>query len=279
MKRSGIHHPKLWLFGSWGVAAALLIATLTISDQTRATDERQLVVYCSAVLRPAIRVLAERYQNVHGVAIETRYGGSGALLAGLELAGDGDLFIAADQGYLNAAASRGLIQHSQQIGSMSLVIAVKRDNPKQINSLEELLRDDVRLGLANPKTAAAGEAARSLLKGKSLWELVSKHARVLKPSVTEVANDVVLGTLDAAIVWDATVAQLDRLTAIKLRGSESPSVQGRVAIGLLTTASNAEDAKQFAHYLASPSLGLPVFARFGISVNANTTPPLIDAQR
>jgi len=45
-------------------------------------------------------------------------------------------------------------------------------------------------------------------------EAVNKHTTVFKPTVNDLANDVKIGTVDAAIVWDATVKQYAEMVAV-----------------------------------------------------------------
>src|SRR5439155_24318026 len=71
-----------------------------------------------------------------------------------------------------------------------------------------------------------------------------------------------LGTIDAGIVWDATVAQcegdLERITLPELK-----DVRGDVCVGVLHSCDRPASALHFARYLAARDKGLRIFADKG----------------
>ena len=98
---------------------------------------------------------------------------------------------------------------------MRPVIITAAGNPKKIGVLNDLLRSDVRVALANPDQAAIGRTLRTLLQKTGQWSEFEKHAAVLKPTVNDLANDVKVGSVDAAIVWDATARQYPSLVIVQ----------------------------------------------------------------
>src|SRR5207302_8662408 len=94
------------------------------------------------------------------------------------------------------------------------VIAVHKGNPKNIHALADLLREDVKLALANPEAASISRVSRKALG--DTWEKLAAHVTVMKPTVTEIASDITLGTVDAGILWDATVPQFQETQAIEV---------------------------------------------------------------
>jgi ABC-type molybdate transport system substrate-binding protein len=135
---------------------------------------------------------------------------------------------------------------------MKAVIAVQTGNPKNIKTLADLLRKDVRLSLGNPKAASIGKQSKTLLQQSGLWEEVKREVEdrgVFKPTVPEVANDVKIGAVDAAIVWDATVQQYPELEAIEI--PEWDHANKVITIGVLKSSSKATLALRFARFLNS----------------------------
>jgi ABC-type molybdate transport system substrate-binding protein len=147
---------------------------------------------------------------------------------------------------------------------MRMVVAVRRGNPKNLRSVADLRRQDVALALANPEAAAAGKVAREILLATGDWPALANHARVFKPTVTDAANDVKLGAVDAALVWDATLALYPDLEGLVLapidRGTQ------RVAVGVLSGSAQPAAALHFARYLTARDRGLPEFQRAGYRV-------------
>lgn len=228
------------------------------------SDSSELFVYCAAGLRQPAEAIAADYQDETGVRVVLQFSGSNTLLSQIEIGRTGDLFLSADESYLNLGRDKQLVQEVLPIAKMSAVLVVSQDNPKHIVSLADLLRPDVRLALANPEQAAIGRATREVLSRAGHWDVLRRRVEqngVFKPTVGEVANDVKLGSVDAGIVWDAVAAQYTELKVICL--DELASGTATIAVGVLSCSKAPSEALQFARYLAGRNRGLVVFDRLG----------------
>jgi len=83
----------------------------------------------------------------------------------------------------------------------------------------------------------------------------------MKPTVGELAGDLVLGTLDAALIWDATAAQYEGIEAVHVPALDADPRE--VTIGVLTASERPTAALRLARYLASRDMGAPVFESQG----------------
>jgi molybdate transport system substrate-binding protein len=102
---------------------------------------------------------------------------------------------------------------------------------------------------------------RDRLGRAGTWERLAARAVVFKPTVGEVANDLRLGTADAAFVWDATVAQTPGLEEVKV--PELAGAEALVAVAVLRSSRQPEAARAFARYLMDPDHGGAEFRRRG----------------
>jgi molybdenum ABC transporter molybdate-binding protein len=205
-----------------------------------------LVVFCAAGIRVPVEAAAQEYEKAQGVLVQLQYGGSQTLLANIEIARKGDLYIPADDAYLRAAREKGLGAESVALARMTPVLAVRKGNPKGIRSLDDLGRGGVKLVQANPEAAAVGKLVREDLEKSGRWAAVKQGTTAFKPTVNEVANDLKLGLADAGFVWDATVEQYPELEAVAAFGrpAQMPAV-------VLTTAADPAAALRFARFLAA----------------------------
>ena len=232
-----------------GLTALLLIRSYE-GDQGDAGQK--LMMYCAAGVKPPVLKAAKEFEKLYGVKIELQYGGSGTLLNNLQVAKQGDLYLAADASFLDIAREKGLVKESLPLAEMKPVIAVQKGNPKGIKSLSDLLRKDVRLSLGNPEAASIGKLAKHLLSQAGVWEDVKKQVEdrgVFKPTVPEVANDIKIGAVDAGIIWDATTNQYDSLDSIEI--PEFDLAQKMITIGVLNSSQKETLALRFARYLNS----------------------------
>jgi len=252
-----------------GAILLLLLAVLVYclpsqSGPTGAGDADELFMYCAAGLRLPIEEIAEQYEQQYGVRIRLQYGGSNVLLSQCEATGSGDLYLSADISYLELGREKGLVREVLAAATMRPVIAVPEGNPRDITSIDDLIKQGLRLSLANPDQAAIGGLTREQLGKSGQWsalaELVNQRG-VMKPTVSDVANDVKLAMVDAGIVWDAVASQypsLDQVVDPQL--SEAAT---HVSVGVLNSAKNPTAALRFARYLTARDQGLPILKRHG----------------
>ncbi len=245
------------------VAFAALIGLLSWNpaESPRSEAKAALTVYCAAGLKPAVEPVAQEYERIFGVPIQVQYGGSGTLLSNLRVAGRGDLFIAADDSYMQLARSNGLVAEIIPLVHMVPVLAVRRGNPKNLHGLADLLQPGVTLVMANPEVAAIGKVVRDLLQKSGEWPALVRQIKVLKPTVNDVANDLKLGAADAGIVWDATARQYPELEGIGLESFAA--VENTVPVGVLKWCPQPRSALRFARYLGARDRGLRQFERTG----------------
>jgi molybdenum ABC transporter molybdate-binding protein len=229
-----------------------------------ARDEQSsqpLVVYCAAGLRAPVEAVAKEYEAAYGVPIQLQYGGSQTLLANVEVSRRGDLYIPADDSYIQAARSKQLIDETIPLARMTPVAVVRQGNPKNLRTLDDLLRPDVRVAQGNPDATAIGSVTREALRTSGRWEALSSHTAVFKMTVNDVANDVQVGAADAGIVWDSTVRQTPGVEAVPL--TELAGAQGHVTAAILRDTKRPTAALKFARFLAARDRGLLRFDEHG----------------
>lgn len=212
--------------------------------------EQAITLYCASGLRAPIEQIAEAYRRERGVAVRIQYGGSNTLLSQLQIARDGDLYLPADDSYLELARGKGLINGVTIIASMKVVVGVARGNPRQVDSLDDLL--SLRVAVGNPDQAATGKIVREQLRKTGEWASLRRRVQaegVFKPTVGEVANDIAIGAVDAGIVWEATAMQYNEIDAVYL--PEFSDAKADVGVGLLLSSKQSALAEDFVRYLLS----------------------------
>jgi len=223
-----------------------------------------LRVFCGAGLKPAVELIAREYEKTYQVPIELQYGPSQTLLASIAVTRSGDLFIPGDDSFLALARNKHLIAETIPTAKMAAVVAVRAGNAKNIRSLADLYRADVRLGLTNPEAAAVGKLAREVLQASGAWGQLESHATVFKPTPNDIAADVKLGAVDAGLVFDAVARQYPELEIVTL--PELAPAVASVSVAVLRSSAQPTAALRFARYLSAADRGLKHFAALGYTV-------------
>lgn len=218
-----------------------------------------LTVFCAAGMKKPVDEIAAAYQRETGTEVRLQFGGTGTLLSQLQIAKQGDLFIAADDGALADARKLGVTKEELQLVKQKPVIAVAKGNPKQVDGIAALKKPELKLALANPEAASIGRVTKKLLGTE--WDALAAKAAVMKPTVTEIAADLSLGAVDAAIVWDSTVSQFKGLEAVS--PPEFAKHDEYATAAVLSSSTQPAEALRFARYLAAPEKGGAIFQKLG----------------
>ena len=181
-------------------ACALLGVALLGSCQKN--QQQDLQFYCAASQRSVMDPVLALYDKEFSQTINVQYGGSGAMLAQLELAG-GDIFLPADQSYLEHVK---YARESHALVELVPVVLVQARNPHNIQTLADLAKPGLRLCVGDA-SSAIGEMTRRILQETGLEGSVMSRVVVERPTVVGVGETVQLGAVDAGIVWKST-AQL-----------------------------------------------------------------------
>lgn len=271
-RRSGSTN-TFYLVAGGAIAALAILAILLVQlnrqkqydrEETAEASSDGLLFYCAAGMQRPVEQIVAEYGKEYGVPIRVQYGGSATLLSQLEVSGTGDLYLAGDNGYTDLAHEKGLVEERIPVATMRPVLAVRKGNPKNIRSIKDLLRDDVRVALGNPDQAAIGKQTRRVLEEAGEWKAVEQQVTktgVFKPTVPEVANDVKLGSVDVGVVWNATVAQYPELEAV--RTAELDQGASHITIAVMRNSKTPTAALKFARYLTARDRGLQQFAETG----------------
>lgn len=241
------------------LAVCLLSSCGSRSDSAKA-EESEIEVLCAAGLRVPVEEAARVYEAEGLGRVRLEFGGSQTLLSKMEVSKKGAVFLPADLSYIEIAKKKNLVAEQVELTVMNGVVGVKKGNPAGVHSLADLQKDGVRVVLANPELAAISNLTSKALPA-AVWQALTSRAVAMKPTVSDAANDIVLGAADAGFVWDVTVLQTAGLEKVEL--PELAAVKGRVAGAVCVAGSNQTAALRFLRWLSSPEKGGPILSKHG----------------
>src|SRR5258706_1222006 len=243
------------------VILVFLVALILRARSRTAPAPQPLLVHCAAGLKVPVEAVARDYERSTGLRVELTFGGSQTLLANIALSGLGDIFIPADDSYIELAREKNLVTTVLPIAEMTAVLLMPKD--QKMTSLSDLLKSDLTIAQANPDAAAIGKLVREKLP-KATWEALRTRTAVFTATVTEAANAVKIGSVQAAFIWDAMAQQYPALKTVHL--PELDPVKARVALATLKNSRQPETALRFAQFITAPDTGLQQFERNGFKI-------------
>jgi molybdate transport system substrate-binding protein len=240
-----------------------VVATLSLigckSEKPEQSESQELLLYCGAGIRPPVAQMAEQFESEHGVKIVTDYAGSEVLLSKIKLVRKGDLYMPGDKHYVDQAAAEDMIASQKSVCYFVPTILVRKDNPKSIHGLQDLLKPGIKLGLGDAKACAIGRKTKQIFtKNDIAWENVEKNLVFQSLTVNELGMQIQTGSLDAVIVWDAIVSYYSE-HGTEVAIPPEKNVISTVNIGVLSFTENRSLAEKFVEFAVSEA-GQGIFA-------------------
>ncbi len=247
------------------VGSLYLLASGGARSGSATFDSKQpIVLFCAASNRAVMELIRADYEQEFGRSVQIQYGASQSLLSSLEVSGTGDLYLPADNSFIDVALQKELVAEMFPLATMKAVVAVRKGNPKSIKTVDDLLRSDVRVIQADPDAAAIGKVVREALRSANLWDKFSAVVIASRTTVTDVANDIKLGSADAGFVYDSVLHSYPDLEALQL--DETSAIRSQVSLGVLASSKQPRAALHFARYVAARDRGLVHYAQQGFTV-------------
>lgn len=266
-------------------SVVLIVGLLYLSLQLRpgarsdASRAAEVQIYCAAGVASPIEQALQSYREEFGVAVDVvRTGGSGKLYGQIEtefrtgVARGADLYVTADNALLEQGQAQGIIHEILPMGRQYPVIATYTQSTLAATSLQELVTlPDVRFGIAN-ENAAIGRLARVLADEAGVLDDLLTHRKLETENVMQLAQALQTRTIDAAIVWETTVSQINLqnenevLTILKRLPPPVGETSGHVAVGVVHGTADPTAALRVARYLTASDGGLPRLAEAGFEV-------------
>ena len=232
----------------------------------RAPERAELLLYCGAGLRPPAAELAEVFGQDNGVHVALDAAGSEILLSRIRVSRRGDLYMPGESYYVDQAQAQGLVLSRATACYFVPVILVQKGNPQRIVELEDLLRPGLKLGLGNPEATAVGLQARRIMdKNHIAWEDLQKNVVFQSLTVNELGTQVQIGSIDAAIVWDAMAGFYANATQAVPIPPHRNAVS-TVEVSVLSTTTHCDLAEKFQAFVVSPR-GREIFRKHKYTVD------------
>ena len=246
------------------IIALVAMVLMLREPKPSAQSGNPIIVFCAASNRAVLEAIRADYEREFARSVQVQYGPSQTLLSSIDVSGTGDLFLPADESYLEIGREKHLIAEQISLAKMHAVVAVPKGNPQGITSLADLFKPEVRLVQSNPDAAAIGKITRATLQPTGQWELLDKSTTAYRTTVNDVANDVVVGAADAGIVYDAVLHEYPQLEAVAI--AELESAVSQIAIGVIASSKQPAIALHFARFVAARDRGLAHYAEHGFEV-------------
>jgi molybdate transport system substrate-binding protein len=240
-------------------------ATPTNSQQSKSmVTSKEISVFAGAASKPPLDEAAQAFEKNTGIKVYLTYGGSGAVLSQLKLAKTGDAYIPGSPDYM-VKSNRDGVTEADSIKIVSYLIpvmAVQHGNPKGIQSLVDLSKPGIKVGIGNPKAVCVGLYAIEILDFNHLLTDVRKNIATNADSCEATATLISLKSVDVVMGWDVFHHwSPDSIDVIYLKPEQLPRI-AYVPAAITTFTKDRESTKLFIDFITSKS-GQDIFKKWG----------------
>ena len=224
-----------------------------------AKKEPSLSVFSGKGLKKPMEEIKAAFQQKYDVELNMIYAGSITLLKTIEDTKKGDIFIPGSIRTIKKAGN--FVDNHNYVASHIPIIAVHKNNPTNIQSLDDLANPGVRLTIGNVNMCAIGRTAAEIIAKCEQKEVLEKNVVIRSATVNELLNLLIKKEVDAAIIWKDMLrwsASKD-LKCIEIASDLNKIEEIHVAV--LTTTEDKKTAQLFADFVASE--GKAIFKKNG----------------
>jgi molybdate transport system substrate-binding protein len=254
------------------VACGYLAATVFMASPNPSATELRL--FAASSLTKVIDASKTEFEAANNCKIIINSGGSNALYQQITAGSPCDVFLSADSKWTKQLAATNLtVDHKyQNFTTNTLTVLLTQDNPKNITSLLDLIKPEVKIIIADTSVPAGSYTNATLTKIDTTWgnssspqykgtEWQNYRAKFLANVVSYEATveDVVgkvslnLGTCDAGVAFisDATYGQMSGAKLQYLPIPSTINTRGTYGLAVISSTSNTDLATKYLEYWLS----------------------------
>ncbi len=228
---------------------------VALAGNARAQEQEkpELLVFAAASLTNVLGELSANWEASSGARVRVSFAASSALARQIEAGGEADVFVCADQEWMDYLASRKLLDAASRrnIAGNRLVLIAPADSRVALTitrgfDLSRALAGG-RLAVADPDMVPAGRYARDALTNLGVWDSVSARlarAENVRTALTYVAR----GESPLGIVY-STDAQIE--PKVRVVTTFPDNTHAPITYPAAATAKSGARAAAFLDYLSS----------------------------
>jgi len=226
-------------------------------------EQKTITAFCGSASKPAMEEAAQAFKETTGIKVYLNFSGSGTVLSQMKISKSGDLYIPGSPDYMVIAEEDGVVEpESVKIVSYLVpAILVQEGNPKNIQSLSDLARPGIEIGIGNPEAVCVGLYAYEILEYNNLLAEVEPNIVTHTESCSKTASLVALKSVDAILGWRVFSEWHDTIDVVYLEPEQIPRLS-YIPGAISTYAEDRESSQKFLDFLVSPQ-GQGIFGKWG----------------
>ena len=230
-----------------------------------ATQEQKIIVSAAASLTNALTEIGNAFEQAEpSVKVTFNFASSGALLQQMAQGAPVDVFISANQKFMDDAQAKQLIlqETRKNFAGNAMVLITPSKATVEVKTVKDLGKPEIqRIAIGDPESVPAGQYAKEAFEGYQAWDKI-REKLVYGSDVRQVLNYVSRGEVEAGVVF-ATDALLQKdAVSVVMTLEHHALVVYPLAIAASTT--NKDAATRFTEFVMGEK-GQEILRQFGFT--------------
>jgi len=224
---------------------------------------KELLLYCGTTIAPAMRHIADVFEQQHGCVVKIIRDGSGVLQHSIRVNKVGDLYLPGTESYVEKCAGEGMVLEAHDVGINRAVLMVAPGNPLHIEAdLHNFASRRYRTALGFPESGSIGKETKRLLEPLGIYDQALAQAILIARDSKDITQAVAEDRADLALNWyAAALSDPDRQVEV-LELDSAIARPHRLRLALLSCSYDKALARKFVTFVLS-SPGQQVLASYG----------------
>lgn len=221
-------------------------------SEEKVEEKTPLTVSAAVSLTDALEEIKELYEKEHPVELTFNLGGSGTLAQQIQQGAPVDIFISANQEWMDTLEKGDLVDTStrEDVTGNKIVLITGADSKIGYKSADEITKADVdQIAIGNPESVPAGKYTKEILHKLKKWdELEDKLVRA--KDVRQVLTYVETGNADIGFVYESDAVTSDK---IKILSTVDESLHDPIIYpgAVLAETKHEKEAEEFLKFLGT----------------------------
>jgi len=226
----------------------------------------ELLFYCGITMVKPMSKISKIIEQKYNVKIKIIQGGSGDLYDSLYNSKKGDLYLPGSESYIKKHLKDKLFGYRKYVGYNQIAIFVQPNNPKNVKSLNDLIRDDLSVSLGNPETCSMGKASVKVLKkygGEEFLEKVEENILLYSIDSRDFNQLLKSNQIDTGLNWKATAffpANRGKIDIVEIDEKYAP--KKKLILTMLNFSKHKDIVKKFIDFATSKE-GKKIMKQYG----------------
>lgn len=244
----------------------LLLAASGCSTKEENSSKTEIYVFAASSMTDCLNEVIDLYEKESDNHVIPVYEGSGTLKKQISEGADCDIFISANQTYMDELQEEGAVQEDtrKDLLGNSLTLIASAEKAETITDVQSLLNDDIAIvAIGEPNDVPAGQYAKEMFENLGIWNDIQSKL-VYAKNVRAVLEYVDGGDADAGFVYRTDAVLLEKGVIIGDVPEEYYTTVHYPA-AIMTNASQPKAAADFYDFLKNDKVKA-VFEKYGFTV-------------